>query len=235
MSDAVSDAVPERVVRALRISGRRLVQTGNEMWAVLGGMDRRMRPVLRVDGETVMRLVAAGDIVSAGEQVWVLRPDMAAPVQPSVQPVAQWVFTATGARRAGERMRGFGFVGMARRAREGGGPISLRHAQAGLRLIADAERAAADARLTMDWSAGPTTKRRRGASGGGRAGDALAAAQALRQVRRRMGEDVWRMVWALCVDGETLNAMMQRFAVTQKLIKARIADALETLAAAYEA
>ena len=230
----MSDETDKRVVRALRISGRRLVLLGDEMWAVLGAMDRRMRPVLRVDGETVMRLVAAGEIVAAGEQAWVLRPDVAAPVQPSGQSQAQWIFTATGVRRPGERMRGFGFVGMARQAREGGGPISLRHAQAGLRLIADAERAAADARLTMDWNAGPTTKQRRGASGGGRASDALAAAQLLRRLRRRIGEDVWRMVWALCVDGETLNAMMQRFAVTQKLIKARVAEALETLAVAYE-
>lgn len=131
-------------------------------------------------------------------------------------------------------MCGFGFVGMARQAREGGGPISLRHALAGLRLIADAERAAADTRLTMDWDAGPSTKTRRGASGGGgRVGDARAAAR-LHGMRRRIGEDAWRMLWALCVDGDTLLAVMKRFAITQKRIKARLAQALETLAVGNE-
>lgn len=87
----------------------------------------------------------------------------------------------------------------------------------------------------MDWDARPSTKQKRGASaGGGRAGDALAAAQVLRRLRKRIGEDTWRMVWALCVDGDTLNAVMERFAIKQKLVKARVAEALETLALAYE-
>ncbi len=235
MSNTVSDVPRERVIRALSISGRRLVQLGTERWGVMIGgaqarVDRRRRPVLSVDGETVMRLVEGGDVVSAGDQVWVLRPDAPVPV---VRPT-QWVFTATGVRRPGARMRGFGFVGMARQAREGGGTISLRQAQAGLRLIADAERAAADARLTMDWDAGPTTRRRRSASGGGRAGDALAAAQTLRRLRRHVGEDTWRLVWALCIDGDTQVAVMKRFSITHAFIKARVAEALERLAKAYE-
>jgi hypothetical protein len=147
----------------------------------------------------------------------------------------RWVFTATSVRRSGKRMPGFGFVGMARQAREGRGSISLRHALAGLKLIADAERAAADARLTMDWDAGPSTKQRRSASGGGgRAGDALAAAQILRRLRGCVGESAWRMLWALCVDGDTQIAVMKRFAITQGVIKARVAEALEKLAVAYE-
>ena len=231
MSAGAGDAVREKVLRALQISGRRLVQLGPDMWGVmLGRLDRRRRPIVRVDGETVMQLIAAGEIVSTGEQVWVLRTDAVVPIAPP----AQWVFTATGARRAGERMRGFGFVGMARQARAGGGPISLRQALAGLRLIADAERAAADARLTMDWDAGPTTRQRRGASGGGRAGDALAAAQRLRQVRGRVDEAAWRLAWALCVDGETRVAVMKRFGITHTFIKARVAEALEQVAVAYE-
>lgn len=231
MGEVVDEAMQERVLRALSISGRRLVQLSAETWGVRGGADRRRRPRLIVDGETVMRLVEAGDLVSAGEGVWVLRPDAAVPLAPTTR----WVFTATSVRRAGARMRGFGFVGMARQAREGGGPISLRHAQAGLKLIADAERAAADARLTMDWDAGPSTRQRRGASNGaGRAGDALAAAQMLRRLRGRVGESAWRMVWALCVDGDTQLAVMKRFAITQTFIKARVAEALEKLAVAYE-
>lgn len=42
------------------------------------------------------------------------------------------------------------------------------------------------------------------------------------------------MVWALCVDGDTLNAVMEQFAIKQELVKARVAEALETLAAGYE-
>ena len=227
----MSDTWRERVLRALRISGRRLVQRRGEGWAVLGGGDRRRRPILRVDGEVVMRLIAEGDVVSAGEQVWVLRPEAAPPAW--TQP-RQWVFTATSVRRAGSRMRGFGFVGLARQAREGGGAISLRQAQAGLRLIADAERAAADVRLTMDWDAGPKTRQRRSTGGGGRAGDALAAADLLRRLRKRLGEPAWRILWTLCIDGDTLNTLMARHAIPQTLIKARMADVLERLAAAYE-
>lgn len=228
--DVVADAGRERVLRALKISGRRLAPRRGEGWAVLGNGDRRRRPILTVDGETVMRLIAEGDVVSAGEQVWVLRPEAAMPAWTRPR---QWVFTATAVRRAGSRMRGYGFVGMARQAREGGGAISLRQAQAGLRLIADAERAAADARLTMNWDAGPTT-RRRAASGGGREGDALAAANLLRRLRSQMGEQAWRMVWSLCIDGDTLSALMARHAISQVLIKRRMADLLERLAAAYE-
>lgn len=231
MSDVTSET-REKVIRALRLSGRRLVHLGREMWGVTANADRRLRPVLRVDSATVMQLVAAGDVVSAGEGMWVLSPDVGpAPWTPPMR----WVFTATGARRPGERMRGFGFVGLARQAREGGGSLSLRHAEAGLRLIADAEQAASDARLTMDWDAGPTTKQRRGASGGGRAGSALAAAQRLRRVRAHIGEAHWRFAWALCVEGETLNAVMRRFAIPHRLIKTHVAEVMEALAAGYEA
>jgi Domain of unknown function (DUF6456) len=227
----MSDAAKDRVVRALRISGRRLAHLGREKWGVVNGSDRRLRPVIRVDGETVMRLVAAGEVVSVGEDVWVLSPDVAPAAR---TPPVRWVFTATGARRPGERMRGFGFVGLARQAREGGGAISLRHAEAGLKLIADAERAASDTRLTMDWDAGPTTKQRRSASGGGREGDALLAARRLQKLWARIGEDGWRVAWALCVEGETLNAVMERFAISPKAIKAQVAKVLETVARAYE-
>jgi hypothetical protein len=53
-------------------------------------------------------------------------------------------------------------------------------------------------------------------------------------LRRRIGEDAWRMLWALYVDGDTQLAVMKRFAITQKRIKARLAEALETLAVGNE-
>lgn len=220
-----------RALRALKISGRRLVRLGDDVWGVLAGRDRRLRPVVRLDGQTVMQMVAAGELVAADDQCWVLAPggdDL------KREPVGRWVFVATAVRRPGARMRGFGFVGMARQARAGAGPITLRQTQAGLRLVADAERAVADPRLTMDWDAGPSDKNRRGGSRGGYVGDAIAAARILRRLRRQMGEPSWRLVWSLCVDGDSLNSLMKRFAITPPFIKARVAEALERLAAAYE-
>lgn len=219
-----------RALRALAVSGRRLMLLADDAWGVLSGRDRRFRPLVRLDGETVMRMVAAREIVAADEQSWVLAPDY---VAETPSPAPRWVFTATAARRVGERMRGFGFIGMARQARAGGGPITLRQARAGLRLIADAERAMADTRLTMNWDAGPSDKNRRGGTSGGRVGSALAAATELRRVRRRMGEPAWRLLWSLCVDGDSLNRAMKRFAITQTQIKAQVEQALDKLAEAY--
>lgn len=220
-----------RALRALSISGRRLVMLGEDVWGVLHGRDRRFRPLVRLDGETVMQMVAAREIVAADEESWILAPDY---VADRIAPSSRWVFTATAVRRPGERMRGFGFIGMARQARTGGGPITLRQTQAGLRLIADAERAVSDARLTMDWDAGPSDKNRRGGSSGGRVGSALAAAKDLSRVRRRMGEPAWRLVWSLCVDGDSLKRIMNRFSISQTAIKAEVEQALEKLAKAYE-
>lgn len=219
-----------RALRALAVSGRRLVLLGDDEWGVLHGHDRRFRPLVRLCGQTVMEMAAAREIVAADETSWLLAPDY---VAETIAPPSRWVFTATAARRPGARMRGFGFIGMARQARAGGGPITLRQTQAGLRLIADAERAVADARLTMDWDAGPSDKNRRGGSNGGRVGGALAAANELGRVRRRMGEPAWRLVWSLCVDGDSLKHVMQRFTITQTAIKAQVEQALEKLAEAY--
>jgi hypothetical protein len=38
----------------------------------------------------------------------------------------------------------------------------------------------------------------------------------------------------LCVDGETRGAVMKRFGITRTVIKARVAEALEQVAVAYE-
>jgi hypothetical protein len=123
---------------------------------------------------------------------------------------------------------------MAMLARRGRGPLSLRQVQAGLRLIADAERAAADSRVTMNWDAEPVTRQKRGGSDGGRRGDAKLTARFLDRLRAKLGDETWRLLWALCVDGESLKALKKRFAIGQRDAHARVAEALERLAEAYE-
>lgn len=231
MRDVAVQTDEARVIHALQPSRRRLVRLGDGRWAVMTGTDKRRRPLAIAPVEMVARMAAAGLLLAAGEDVYALAPDAAAPSAWRQAP--SWVFVAQGARKAGQRA-GAGFVGMARLAREGRGAINLRQAQAGLRLIADAERAAADARLTMDWDAGPATKQARAGSDGGRAGDALAAARLLKRLRRSTGEAAWRMAWALCVDGETLGWIRRRFGISQPCLKPALADALEKLAKAYD-
>lgn len=231
MKDVAVQTNEARIVRALQPSRRRLVRLGDGRWAVMAGVDKRRRPLAIAPVEMVERMAAAGLLRPMGEDVYALAPDAAEPT--AMRPAPGWVFVAQGARRLGERPSA-GFVGMARLAREGRGALNLRQAQAGLRLIADAERAAADARLTMDWNAGPATKQARAGSDGGRAGDALAAARLLERLRRSMGDQAWRMTWSLCVDGETLTGIRKRFAVARERLKPMLAGALEKLADAYD-
>jgi hypothetical protein len=120
---------------------------------------------------------------------------------------------------------------MARQAR---GPLSLRHVQAGLRLVRDAERAAADTRLTMNWNAGPVTRQRRGGVAGGAAGDAQRATRELQGLRAALKEKKWRLLWALCVDGDSLRAIERRFGLQARAVHSAVAEALEALAEAYD-
>lgn len=229
MSGSDSEAVVARVLRALEISGRRLFRQRDGRWGVMRDSDRRRRPLLTLSAETVERLSAAGEVRRADEETFV-RP--ATTVRDDVPP-PRALFVAASLRPPGRRSGGVGFAGLAMLAREGRGPLSLRHVQAGLRLVADAESAAADPRVTMNWDAGPVTRTRRGGADGGRRGDARLAARRMERVRVRAGEDNWRMAWALCVDAEPLGAVRRRFAISQRVLHARVAEAMEALAAGY--
>jgi hypothetical protein len=225
-------ALEARALRALAISGRRLQRMCDGRWGVLTGKDRRRRPIVSLAPEQVERLAKDGAIRPLAEDAFVLA-DAGAPVA-APEVALRWVFVAAAARRPGGRAGGVGFAGLAMLAREGRGPLSLRQVQAGLRLVRDAERAAADARMTMNWDAGPVTRQKRGGGAGGRRGDAKLAARFLHRLRERLGEWEWRLAWALCVEAESLRTLKRRFSISQRDVQRVLAETLEKLAEGYE-
>ncbi len=230
-NNAEGEAALIRALRALSVSGRRLHRMLDGRWGVMATRDMRRRPVVTLSADTVARLAEEGRILPADEETFVVAQRVAANAWPPPAPRA--VFLAACARRPGRTNGGIGFAGLAMQARDGKGPLLIRHVQAGLRLVADAERAVSDPRMTMNWDAGPVTRQRRAGVAGGPMGDARSASRLLRRIRAKMGDDAWRMVWSLCIDAEPLAAIRRRFAIAQKDLHQRITNALETLATAY--
>ncbi len=233
---AVAEMVPgadceerlDRAVRALRISGRRLLKlkTG---WGVMSGVDRRCRPRLMVEAEDVERLAREGSIKAVDDGVYVLA-DVDVLAAPAQEP---WAFIAAGIQRS-VRNAGGGFTTLATNARRGEGPLTMRHVQAGVRLVADAELQENSGGLTMDWDAGPVDRQRRSAPAGGPKVSATGAAKRLRRVREAMDQRQWRIVYVLCVGGLSLRRMRTQFALGQGKAAGVIAEAMEALATAYE-
>lgn len=225
-------AIEARALRALSVSGRVLARRRGGAWGVLNGRDRRGRPIVTLPEETVERLACEGVLrmLDAHAYALALGPGAA----PVVAPPPRRVFVAADARRPGRRSGGIGFAGLAMLAQQGRGPLDMRQVQAGLRLGRDAERASADARLTMNWDAGPVTPQRRAGKRGGLAGEARHVARFLDRLRARLGDATWRLLWALCVDAETLRAIKKRFCISQGDLHAGVAQALERLAEAYD-
>ncbi len=219
-----------RLVRALTPSRRRLVRSPRG-WAVLGPASSR--PLLEVEARDGDRLLALGWATPAEAGAGYCLDDAmrgAGRLEVERSPGAS-VFLAIGRPRA--RKAGPGFAGLAHLAEQGGGPLSLRQAGTGLRLIADAERAGAEPSLTMNWSATPSTLRRRD----GARGATWLAAEARRvlyRLEQAVGEPAFRLAWAACVDGLTLSALEQRFSLARRGAGAVLADALERLAEAYD-
>jgi hypothetical protein len=110
----------------------------------------------------------------------------------------------------------------------------MRHVQAGLKLLADAERANNSGRVTMDWDAGPVDRQRRGGNAGGMRGMAMGAARRLRRAQMLTGTRQWEIAWALCVEGLPLRTIRQRFGLGARGAGATMAEALEAVATAYE-
>ncbi len=218
----------ERVLRALKISGRRLVKTG-ERWGVLCGADRRGKARLLLEREDMEQLARKGAIIALDKQTYVLGGvSVAEPL--NVEPRA---FVAAGVRQTSVQ-RGFGFAALALQARKSQGPLALRHVQAGLRLISDVETSANADRITMDWDAGPVDRQRRSGKAGGRRGIAVDASRRLRHARAMMDPVQWSIAWALCVDGQPLRAVIRRFGLGQRNSGVAFAAAMEALATAYE-
>jgi len=220
----------ERLLVALRISGRRLVELRPGAWAVLARADRRARRLMAVDGDTVARLLHERKLQRTDDGACVLAEGLVAAPRPIV---SAWALIAAGRpRRSGEPSKGF--LGLAVLARRGAGPLSMRQVKAGMRLIADAEREHNSAGLTMNWDAGPTDKRARGPQRGGQTLSAASASARLKRVRALAGEDAWRLAWLACVDGATLEALKEKTGLPQRAVGAALARALAQLANAYE-
>jgi hypothetical protein len=225
----VSD-IAARLLSTLRISGRRAVEMEPGAWAVLGRPDRRTRRLLSVDGDTVARLLAEQKLRLTTDGACVLADGVVAPPPPSLSIGA---FIAAGRpRRSGAPAKGF--LGLAVLARRGQGPLSLRQVQAGLRLIADAEREVSSKGLTMNWDAGPVDARKLGPRKGGQSLAAATATARLKRVRGLAGEKSWGLAWLACVEGASLQAIKAQMGLGQRALGVALSRALEDVANAYE-
>jgi hypothetical protein len=221
-----------RALRALRVSGRRLVQR-NGRWEIRA--DARSRRVAMVKEEAVALLLAdgklapadgGGHVLTAAAVEEVTASDAEAP--PSAGP---WILAVAGRRR---RAAGRGFAGLTQRVLAEDGPLTLRQAAAGLKLIADAEQSGRDSGLTMNWDAGPVDRRRRSGRGPARLRAARQAEQRIRRARARLGEPAFALVWSACIDQVPLSRLEQCYRLPAKGAAGALAGALEKLAEVYD-
>jgi hypothetical protein len=220
----------DRVLRALQVSGRRLVERRDGWRLVTSGGDGRMPPLMRVHADVVEKLKADRRItempngyVLAMQEEDFLNPPPAA---------GKWVFGASNATAL--RMPGRSFLGMAAQARQGRGPLTLRQALAGLRLIEDAEQAARDALLTMNWDAVPTDRQVRSGRDGGFAAPTRRAAQRIERIRKALGERDFSIVYAACVQRMLFGALEHRFGLRRLGARTVLPRTLEKVAEVYD-
>ena len=143
------------------------------------------------------------------------------------------VFAAAGI--AQSRMGGAGFVGLARRAEGGEGPLTLRAVQAGLRVIQDAEISYRRPGLTMNWDAIPADRGRRSAGSGGLSVTAREADERLRLAKAALGEAGFGLVWRACVEAEPLTVLARQTGIAAATVVTRLGASLERLADTYDA
>jgi hypothetical protein len=220
------------MVRLLGVSGRRLVECDGE-WRVLARGDRRRRALMVLDGAQVERLLKEKLIAASGNG-YILAGDRHATHLDEGEPPAAgpWIFRATGARALKTRLRGFAHL--AELARQGKGPLTLRQALAGLRLIEDAENAARDPLLTMNWDAVPADRNTRGGYTGGLQPHARRAAQRIACIRAALGARDFTIVYAACVHRLNLKALERRFDLQRLEARRLLPEALETVAEVYD-
>ena len=224
-----------RVRRALRVlqrSGRRLIQRRRD-WAVVGASNAIVFATLTQ--ADVAMLAAEKLIVAAEGGGHVASPaasDTAAPKLEIVPRTGPWVFDVVGYARC--KPRGVGFAGLASRAQAGEGPLTLRQAMAGLRLIADAEQSEQSERITMDWSGLVVDGQRRRGRNGGRTHAARKARDRIARARADVGKAPFALVWSACVERASLSALARERGVRNREVQRRLGQALEKLAAAYD-
>ena len=218
----------ESLIRILRVSGRRLVDCGGE-WRVLPRGDRRRRALMVLDAAYVERL-RAEKLIVASANGYVLADGEAPPEErPAAGP---WVFRVAGA--PGSKSGRRGFARLAELARQGEGPLSLRQALAGLRLIEDAENAARDSLLTMNWDAVPSDRNTRSGGNGGLQRHARMAAQRIDCIRAALGKRDFAIVHASCVDRANLKKLETRFGLKRLEARKWLPEALEKVAEVYD-
>ena len=221
-----------RAMRELRRSGRRLVQH-RDGWRVIGPAAERggvaeLAPVDVAVMAEEERLVAAdggGYVLCAADMV----EATCAPDAPASGP---WLFEAVGVTRSWAG--GAGFEGLAKRARAGEGPLTLRQAAAGVRLVLDAEQSARGEKLTMDWDGVAADRRRRGGRSGGLALAAREAAARIERLKPAAGAAGFALAWSACVEAAPIDRIARRLGRSRREVHARLSEALEEIAAAYE-
>ncbi|HEX5006668.1 MAG TPA: DUF6456 domain-containing protein [Hyphomonadaceae bacterium] len=226
-ASAVSDL--ESLVRILRVSGRRLVECDGE-WRVLPGGDRRRRTLMVLDTACVGRLLSEKLIVASTNGYVLADSEAPSGERPAAGP---WIFQAACVPDGKGRWKGF--ARLAEMARHGRGPLSLRQALAGLRLIEDAEIAARDSLLTMNWDAVPSDRNARSGGNGGLQPHARLAAQRIACIRAALGKRDFTIVYAACVDRVNLKALETRFGLKRLEARRLLPEALETVAEVYDA
>jgi hypothetical protein len=221
-------------MRELRRSGRRLVERKAD-WVVLGGDGAHAAVVAALAPADVALLAAEGRIVKAAGRGYVLcAADMVeATCAPDAPPATgPWLFEAVGVVRS--RLGGAGFEGLAKRAQAGEGPLSLRQAAAGVRLVEDAEASIRGDRLTMDWDGVAVDRQRRTGRSGGLALAAREAAQRTERLKVVVGAVKFALAWEACVEALPLTVIARRRGLERREVHRELSAALEAIAAAYD-
>ena len=221
-------AYVERAMRALSLTGRRLART-DAGWSVLVSADRRGRARLLLQDAEVQALVDAGRLKLAEEDLYIVA-DVKVEPKPALE---AWAFIEA-SRREKTRKLEIGFAALVWRAKTGEGPVTMRHIEAGLKLISDVEQRDNSRGLTMNWDAGPVDRQRRTGTSGGFHGVAARTAERLQRVKLHTSEPAFSLVWAMCIEAIPLRALRQRFGIGPRKIEKVAAAALEEVAMAYE-
>lgn len=228
-----------RLLRALSRGGRRLLRVAGaeaERWGVFERGDRRTRAVAGGVEADVAALRAAGLIEAAADGEGLVAAGRA-PFERAAAEFDPDRFAP--AARRGRGAGGVGFLGLARAAAEGRGPLDARRLQAARRLIADIELAGVWRSGSMNWDATPVGRGRRsgaGAGGGAAGGPGLAveARARLRRLEAVVGGWALRIAAAACAGGMTLGALERRFGLAARSAGEELADALDAIADAYD-
>jgi hypothetical protein len=130
------------------------------------------------------------------------------------------------------RNRGGIFADWQARAQTGAGPIDLTLVEAGARLAADVERASLGPIRTQGWGGRAVFVEASRVGGGGPGGPdpvGAAARARLARISEQLSADTVSLLLALCIEGETLAGLAQRFGLSEGAMRVNARDALRAL------